>query len=136
MDNTLAEIVPVLHEHALNSDTIKPLWGWDLTRHKTMNMIEYNLDAGEADFGSKKSKNSGRVSKLSKKGHNQYLSIKTDINRVFSGLDYSISDPSKKKTKPKSVYDYVGLNVTSSDDSGEVVEIGKHKNNKMYAKIK
>jgi hypothetical protein len=102
-------------------------------------MVEYNLDVGDAEFEEQKSKNSGRVKKLSRKGNNQYLTIKTDNNRTFSGLDYSMSksfESSNKKSKTNSVYDYVGETVKSPDDVGEVVEVVKNKNNKLYAKIK
>ena len=99
-------------------------------------MTEYHMDSGDAGFGWYTSK-TGTIHKLTKKGSDQYHQEYFDNNRLWEGIDYSMDEPQQKKQKnQKSVYDYVGETVKSADDVGEVVEVVKNKNNKLYAKIK
>ena len=116
---------------------LEPIFGYDITGTEIENMSEiFSSSKGNPNFGYYKSKN-GTLHKLSKKGDAQYNQIYFDNNRIWKGLDFSMSQSEPKKKKKLDHADYVGLKVQSDkeDDHGTVIEITKEKT-RTYAIIR
>jgi hypothetical protein len=99
IQSPLSKIVKSLDKHALNSDTIKPMWGYNLTEKKAFVMQEYVRDHGDPEFGKTKSRRSGRTQTLSKKASNKYNSVKMDNNRTWDGIDFSMVKNERRPTQ-------------------------------------
>jgi hypothetical protein len=116
---------------------IEPIFGYNISGNKIERMSEiFSSSKGDPNFGYYKSQN-GTLHKLSKKGDSQYNQIYFDNNRIWKGLDFSMSVPETKKKKKLDYADYIGLIVKSDkeDDQGTVIEIKKEKT-RTYAVIR
>ena len=99
VQSSLVMIKKALDKYALESDTIKPIYAYDLTGNTIQVMDGFARDLGDPTFGQKPSKRSGRIQTLSKKGSDQYNAIKFDNNRVYEGIDFSMAKNERRPTQ-------------------------------------
>ena len=99
ISSPLSKIEKALEKYGMYSDTIKSAWGYDFTDSQPVVMKEFLRDKGDADFGKKPSRRSGRIQSLSKKGGNKYNSIKFDNNRTYDGIDFSLTKNDRRPTE-------------------------------------